>query len=298
MFARVGRLLIAGALTACVGAAPRLAFAQGHGHAYGHGKQGGVTAGSGSATPLPASGAGVRNFGVWLDDASVAAPGGGWMSVSFGYYKTDLFREFDMPVADAGVGLNKRAQFGFSVPVYNLNVAGAPAARGLGDLYLHSKIQLRDAASGFGYAVVPIVEIASDVQAAGQHRVHWALPVSMEVQRTDWRVYGATGYFSRGSLFASGALERAVSSQLSLTGTLSTSYSTKADVVPEPGLSRVRTDVSGGASYAVRPTWIVFGSLGRTISAHDANSTNLSLSAGLSLNLAAPAELRTSRKKR
>lgn len=298
MFVRIARLLIAGAIAACVGASPRLAFAQGHGHAYGHGKPGGVTAGSGSATPLPASGAGVRNFGVWLDDASVAAPGGGWMSVSFGYYRTDVFRELDIPVADAGVGLTKRAQFGFSVPVYNLNVAGAAPARGLGDLYLHSKIQLRDGSSGFGYALVPIVEVASGVQAEGQHRVNWALPVSMELQRSEWRVYGATGYFSRGSLFASGAVERALSSQLSVTGTLSTSYSTKADVVPVPGLSRVRTDVSGGASYAVRPTWIVFGSLGRTISAHDSNSTNLSLSGGLSLNLAAPAELRTSRKKR
>lgn len=298
MFGRLERVLIAGAIAACVGAAPRLAFAQGHGHAYGHGKQGGVTAGSGSATPLPASGTGIRNFGVWLDDASVAAPGGGWMSVSFGYYRTDVFREFDMPVADAGVGLTKRAQFGFSVPVYNLNVAGAAPTRGLGDLYLHSKLQLRDASSGFGYALVPVIEVASGVQVEGQHRVHWALPVSMELQRTQWRVYGATGYFSRGSLFASGALERALSSQLSITGTLSTSYSTKADVVPTPGLSRVRTDVSGGASYSVRPTWIIFGSLGRTISAHDENSTNLSLSGGISLNLAAPAEVRTARKKR
>jgi hypothetical protein len=298
MFGRSERALIAGAIAVCLAVAPRLAFAQGHGHAYGHGKPGGVTAGSGSATPLPASGAGVRNFGVWLDDASIAAPGGGWMSLSFGYYKTDMFRELDMPVADAGVGLNKRAQFGFSVPVYNLNVAGVPPARGLGDLYLHTKIQLRDASSGFGYAVVPILEVASGVQAVGQHRVHWALPVSMEMQRQEWRVYGATGYFSRGSLFASGALERALSSQLSMTGTLSTSYSTKADIVPMPGSSRVRTDVSGGASYAVRPTWIVFGSLGRTISAHDENSTRLSVSGGMTLNLAAPAELRTSRKKR
>ena len=128
--------------------------------------------------------------------------------------------------------------------------------------------------------------------------MNWALPVSMEVQRQDWRVYGATGYFSRGSLFASGALERAVSSQLSITGTISTSFSTKADVVPTPGLGRVRTDVSGGASYAGRPTWIVFGSVGRTLSAHDENSTNLSVAGGLTLNLAAPAELRTSRKKR
>ncbi|PYR93093.1 MAG: hypothetical protein DMF84_10855 [Acidobacteria bacterium] len=298
MLVRIGRLLITGAIAACVTLSPRFAYAQGHGHAYGHGKQGGVTAGSGSATPLPASGAGARNFGVWLDDASVAAPGGGWMSVSFGYYRTDLFREFDVPVADAGVGLNKRAQFGFTVPVYNLNMAGAAPARGLGDLYLHSKIQLRDASHGFGYALVPIVEVASGVQAEGQRRVNWALPISMEVQRNEWRVYGATGYFSRGSLFASGALERAISSQLSITGTLSTSYSTKADVVPVPGLSRVRTDVSGGASYAVRPTWIVFGSLGRTISAHDENTTILSLSGGVTLNLAAPADVRTSQKKR
>jgi hypothetical protein len=295
---RFRRLLIAAAVAGWVVNSPPLAFAQGHGHAYGHAKQGGVTAGSGSATPLPASGTGVRNFGVWLDDASIAAPGGGWMSVSFGYYKTDVFREVDMPVADAGVGLNKRTQFGFSVPVYSLSVTGAPPAHGLGDLYLHSKIQMRDASRGFGYALVPIVEIASGVQAAGQHRVSWALPVSMEVQRSEWRIYGATGYFSRGSLFASGALERAVSPQLSITGTLSTSYSTKADVVPVPGLSRVRSDVSGGASYAVRPTWIVFGSLGRTISAHDQNSTNLSFACGVSLNLAAPADLRTSREKR
>src|SRR3954468_11380761 len=116
MYGTVERLLIAAAIAACFGVAPGPAFAQGHGHAYGHGKPGGVTAGSGSATPLPGSGAGVRNFGVWLDDASVAAPGGGWMSVSFGYYKTDLFSEVDMPVADAGVGLNTRAQFRFSVP--------------------------------------------------------------------------------------------------------------------------------------------------------------------------------------
>ncbi len=295
---KMGRLLIAGTVAAYIAGSPLVAFVQGHGHAYGHAKQGGVTAGSGSATPLPASGTGVRNFGVWLDDASVAVPGGGWMSVSFGYYKTDLFREFDMPVADAGVGLNKRAQFGFSVPVYNLSVDGQPTARGLGDLYLHSKIQLRDPVSGFGYALVPVVEVASGVQAEGQHRVHWALPVSMELLRREWRMYGATGYFSRGSLFASGALERALSPQLSISGTLSTSYSTKADPVPGPGVSRVRTDVSGGVSYAVRPTWIVFGGLGRTISSHDENSTNISLSGGISLNLAAPADLRTSTKKR
>jgi len=290
------------AVAIAVAVAPSMAYAQGngHGHANGHAKQGGVTAGSGSsATPLPASGAATRNFGVWLDDASVAAPGGGWMSVSFGYFKTDVFHEFDAPVADAGVGLNKRAHFGFSIPFYNLSVPGAASSHGLGDLFLHSKIQMRDPSTGFGYAFVPVVEVASGAQTDGQQRVHWALPVSMEMQRRDWRVYGATGYFSRGSLFASGALERTLSERLSVTGTLSSSYSTKADPVAfAAGLGRVRTDVSGGASYAIRPTWIAFGSIGRTISSHDANSTNVSISGGLSLNLAAPADLRATSKHR
>lgn len=242
-------------------------------------------------TPLPASGSGIRNFGVWLDDASVAAPGGGWMSASFGYYRTDLLRELDVPVADAGVGVSRRVQFGFSVPVYNVAAPGGAASRGLGDLYLHSKVQLRDPSSapnGVGYAVLPIVEVLSNEQPPGQHRVNWALPFSAELQREGWRIYGSTGYFSRGSLFASGAIERTISDRLWVTGTVSDSYSTKADAEPVPGLSRARADISGGASYAATPSVIVFGSLGRSISAHDQNSATLSLSAGVSVSLAAP----------
>lgn len=283
-------VIVSASICACLCACASPALAQGN-SAFGHSHQGGQTAGSGSSSPLPASGAGVRNFGVWLDDASVAAPGGGWMSLSLGYFKTDLMREVDLPVADAGVGLTRRAQFGFSVPVYNVGPPGGQMSHGLGDVYLHSKIQLRDAAestNGVGFAVLPIVEMTSTVQPVGESRVHWALPVSVELQREGWRAYGSTGYFSRGSLFAAGAIERSVNERLSVTGTISESHSTHADVVPVPGLSRTRADVSGGASYSVTPTWIVFGSIGRTISAHDVNSASLALSIGASLNLAAP----------
>ena len=276
----------------CAGAPE--ALAQGN-SAFGHSHQGGQTAGSGSTSPLPASGTGVRNFGVWLDDASVAAPGGGWMSMSFGYFRTDLLHEVDLPVADAGVGVTRRVQFGFSIPVYNVAPPGGVMSHGLGDLYLHSKIQLRDAAeakNGVGFAVVPIVEMMSTVQPAGESRLHWALPVSVELQRAGWRAYGSTGYFSRGSLFLAGAVEKFVNERLSVTGTISESHSTQADVVPVPGLSRTRADVSGGATYSLTPTWIAFGSIGRTISSHDVNSTNLALSFGASLNLAAPPEKR------
>ena len=292
------------AIVALVCCGPSRAAAQGNSQGKGHAHQGGVTAGSGgSASPLPATGGGIRNFGVWLDDASVAEPGGGWVSLSFGYYKTDLFREIDAPIADAGVGLNRRVQMGFSMPVYNVTpLGGGTRVHGIGDVYLHSKIQLRDPVTeknGVGYALLPIVEILSE-PVAGQRKVNWALPVSLEVRRQGWRGYGSAGYFSRGSLFASVALERAISTRLSLTGTLSNAYSTKADPTAEAlGFARSRADVSGGASYVLGPAWILFGSVGRTISAHDQQSSSLSLGGGVSLNLAAPpaARPRTQTKK-
>jgi hypothetical protein len=256
---------------------------------------GGITAGAGgSPTPLPASGEGTRSFGVWLDDASIAAPGGGWATLSFGYFRSDLFHEVDLPIADAGLGVTPRTQVGFSVPVFNVTPVGGAPVHGVGDVYLHSKIQLRDpetSRDGIGYALMPIVEVTRNV-VPGQSKVNWAVPVSVEARRDGWRTYGSGGYFSRGSVFGAVAVERSITQKLSLTGTFSDSYITKVNPAVPQNLGRNRADVSGGASYQAGPSWIVFGSLGRTISAHDADSTNLSLVAGVSLNLAAPPQTR------
>jgi hypothetical protein len=243
------------------------------------------------AQSLPASGDGIRNFGVWLDDASVAAPGGGWVSTSLGFYSSDLLREVDLPVADAGVALSRRMQFGFTVPLYNVTTPDGQTAHGIGDLYLYSKVQLRDPAAAknhVGYALSPLVEVMNGGAPDASRSVHWALPASVEVQRNGWRAYGSGGYFSRGSLFASGAIERSLSARLWVTGTISESYSTRGDSTPIPGLARSRADISGGAGYSLRPTFALFGSVGRTISMHDGNSANLALSVGCSVTLAAP----------
>src|SRR5688500_15873431 len=129
------------------------AAAQGRGNAFGHAK--GSTS-AGAAAPASSSGSpaadaagsapdtGVRNFGAWLDDASVLAPGGGFTSFSVGYWRLSSFSEVDAPSFDVAFGLTKRVQAGASVPVYHASVPGAPAVRGIGDLYLSSKIQLRE----------------------------------------------------------------------------------------------------------------------------------------------------------
>ena len=154
-------------------------------------------------------------------------------------------------------------------------------------MYLNAKIQLRDPSKGgVGFSVTPAVEILSAAPVTGD-RMSFALPVSMEVQRTGWRMYASTGYFSRGALFASGAIEKALSDRVWVTGAITHAYSMDPDPLSVAlGLSQTHTDVSGGAAFVIRDGIAAFGSVGRTISKKDANSAELVLSGGVSLNFA------------
>jgi hypothetical protein len=270
------------------------AAAQGRGNAFGHAK-GSASAGaaaassSGSTAAADAAGApetGVRNFGAWLDDASVLAPGGGFTSFSVGYWRLASFSEIDAPSFDVTYGLTKRVQAGASVPVYHASAPGTPAVRGIGDLYLSSKIQLREAAAGtVGFAVIPLLQVLSAEPFPGSGRVSWAVPISVEYQGSGWRTYGSTGYYSRGSLFASGAFEVPVASRTWVTGTLSQSHSVRNDAAADAlGLSSNRTDISGGATWAASDAVALFGAIGRTLGRDDGTATKLFLSGGLSIS--------------
>ena len=286
------------AFCACILLSPALAAtaaAQGNGNAYGHSKNPRPPAASTAAAAagpsaagsdeIQIAGTGVRNFGSWLDDASLMAPGQGFMSIGFGLWKLPGYQELDFPTIDTAVGLHRRVQLGVSAPFYHANEPGGPTARGMGNLYISSKILLRDPSSHtLGFSVTPTMEVLSSAPA-DSGRVSWALPVNFEAQRTGFRVYGSTGYFSRGALFASGAVEAALPDRSWVTGTISHSHSIHPDPLSAAlGLAQTRTDVSGGAAVSIAPNMAVFGSIGRTISKQDANSANLMLTAGLALN--------------
>jgi hypothetical protein len=266
--------------------------AQGHGHAYGHYKpKGGSGAPSAAGAPdLQVSGTGVRTFGSWLDDASMMPEGEGSLSLAFAYWRTPAYREFDVPVMDAGIGMTRRVQFNFSVPYYHANEPGGPIARGVGDLYLSAKIQLREPSSRgrhLGFSVTPLLEVLSYAPADGS-RLSWALPGSIELQHRRWRVFGSAGYFSRGALFASGAMQVTVSERSAITGSISRSYSIgRDDLSVALGLAQSRTDISGSLSVGVTPSMSVFGAVGRTISRQDPNSATLSLSSGVAFSFEA-----------
>jgi hypothetical protein len=286
---RISRTISTIALVAVAVAASHPVFAQGNGHAYGQSKsRAGSAAGQASAAGAPqlqVSGTGTRSFGSWLDDASIIPRGHGTMSVAFSYWRTPAYREFDLPVMDGGVGLAPRVQFNFSVPYYHASDPNGTVVRGLGDLYLSTKVQLKDPSAGgrkVGFAVTPLVEILSYPPLPDASRVSWAIPGSIEVQGNRWRTYGSAGYFSRGALFASGALEVAMGSRAWVTGSISRSHSIKRDDLSFAlGLQQSRTDLGGALAVGITPTVSTFAAFGRTISRQDANSATFSLTSGI-----------------
>lgn len=287
-----GGVVCAAALVLLAAARPVAAQGQGHGNAFGHGNNGshggGTTTGPSAAgsTDVQITGSGVRTFATWLDDATTMKKGRGYLNAGFGWWKTPTYHELDVPTFDAGVALDSRVQFGASLPYFRASEPGGPVARGFGAACLSAKIQLRNPASHpVGFAVTPALEILNSAAASGEGRVSWVLPASVELQRRGWRAYGSAGYFSRGSLFAAGAVELPLSDSAWVTGSISRSYS----IHPEPvsvalGLAQTRTDVTGGATVTIRPNLGVFGSLGRTISKRDANAASLTLTLGVSRN--------------
>lgn len=284
-------------VTAAVLALPALAAAQGN-SAFGHSHNGArVTAPSSTTSSSPSSpGAGtsegpsygvdVRNFGTWLDDASVMGAGSGFVTLGFAYWRGPEFREFDLPMVESGVAIHQRLQVGMSFPYYHAGPPGGPVARGVGNVYMTTKVQLRDPSSHpVGLAVTPMLEVLDAAPLTGGNRVNWALPANVEFRREGWRAFGSGGYFSRGALFASGAVEAALSERAWVMASLSQTYSTKADALTEAlALPRGQTDVTGGLTVALNPMVAVYGTVGHTISNREMNAGTLNLAGGVSFN--------------
>jgi hypothetical protein len=238
---------------------------------------------SDSAVSTPTAVTTFRQCGSWLDDASAPTPGEGRTGIGIGYWRVAGGSQIDVPMLDVGYGFTSRLQASASVPFYRASFTGA-TDRGLDDVYLSAKFTAIDPAareSQFGLAISPVMEILSSGGADG--RVHFALPVSMELRRQPFRVYGSAGYFSRGSFFSGGALEWATSSGMMLTGALTQSYSMKEDSVLDAlGLGKQRVDVTAGVAYPVMSVAAAYVAVGRSLTSIDEGGTSLSLAGGVS----------------
>ena len=259
---------------------------KGNGRAKVKGGSGPVT--SGSAAPASSgSGIAIRQFGAWLDDASLLAPGDAWTSITFGHYRSFAGSQTDFPVVDAGFGITRRTQFGLTVQYYHARFNDGTSGGGFGDVFLSGKVLLvepRDRSIGVAFS--PVVEFSQD-PLPGQSSVGWGAPIDIEAKLPGFRVFGSTGYFSRGAIFAAGALEVPVGDRLVATGGLtmmrSTNESPAADAI---GLSKGRSDVTGSAAYFLSPSVALFASTGRTIGSGDGTGTNFMLTGGVSFSYA------------
>jgi hypothetical protein len=267
-------------------------------HAQGKGGSKGKKAGSGPVTSgsagalssgaAAAGGVAIRQFGAWLDDASVLTPGDAWTAITFGRYGSLAGSQTDFPVIDAGFGISKRTQFGLTVPYYRARFHDGTSVGGLGDVFLSGKVLLLEANDdrGFGLAISPVVEFSQD-PAPGRGTFGWGAPLSIEGRVADLRVFGTTGYFSRGAVFAAGAFEVPVGDRFVTTGGLtmmrSTNDSLAADAI---SLSKSRADITASAAYFVSPSIAVFVGTGSTLGNADGTGTTSMLTGGVSISFA------------
>jgi hypothetical protein len=291
------RAAVASIFIASTAVAPAAAQGNGKGNAGGKGKPkaGSGPATSGSAAPtydatgtLIDGGLGMRQFGAWLDDASVLTPGNAWTSFSFGHYRSPGSSQTDFPVVDAGLGISSRTQFGITVPYYRVHFADGTNIGGLGDVFLSGKFVLIEPVDRrpYGVALSPVVEIAQD-PIPGRGALTWGIPLSAEFRGDGYRVFGSSGYFSRGALFGSAAVEMPVTERLVATGALTLMRSVKADVLAdEMGLAKGRTDLTASAAYFVSDSIAVFAGTGRTLGNSDGTATTFMLSTGVSVTFA------------
>jgi len=217
----------------------------------------------------------------WLDDASVMAPGSVWLGASMVRWQGSGLSETIVPVIDVAMGLTPKVQVGASVP----RVAG-----GLGTTFFSAKIAvLDDEARALKVAVGPTLEILAGATTAGQGRAQWGLPVSAQFDRGSSRIYGSSGYFSPGIWYAGAGIGRPVGDRLGISMSFSHAWATAPASPGVPGVAAPRrNEISGGASYDLKPNVAVFGSIGRSLGLAAEDGAGTTLGFGFSLS-AAPA---------
>lgn len=242
---------------------------------------------SASTSPDVVAVSSFRQFGSWLDDASTSYQGESYASIGIGYWRLAESSQVNAPMLGMGWGVSDRMQVSASVPFYH-NSYGGVTSSGLDDVYLGAKYTLIDPTltlSEFGLAVNPVVEVLSAGNPDG--RVHFALPVNVELRRQPFRVYGSGGYFTRGSVFAGGALEW-TGSRMILTGSLTQSYSIKSDATLDSmGVGRRNVNVSGAVALPVTDRMATYVNVGRTLTPIEEGGTKLAVSGGVSIRFSA-----------
>ena len=224
-----------------------------------------------------------RQFGAWLDDASAPVRGEGQTTIAVGHWRTAAMNQTDAPMLAGSLGVSDRLQVSGSLPFYRTSLSGSTFS-GVDSIYLGAKYNLIDptlSLSEIGLSIGSVVEVLSAGTPGG--RVHFVVPVSFELRRAPYRWYASAGYFSRGAVFCGGAMEWTTPHRVTLTGSLTQSYSKQANASLDAlGVGRQRFDVSAGAAYPLGTQAAAYANIGRSLSSVAEGGSRLALSGGIS----------------
>ena len=234
---------------------------------------------SSAATSAPAAAANaVVYYGSWLDDASIVSPGDVWIALATGYWRGDSNRQLDVPVVSAAVGMTSRFQAGGSASFYHFRDPDGLTESGAGTFSAYGKFQLLDpmrAENAIGIAITPLIELSP----GSSERFGWALPVNIETQRGNLRVYGSAGYFSRGSVFGTIGADIPVGSRFALSANIGQSYASAGSH---------QTSFGAGFSVGLTPKSGAYVGIGQTFMPAAIGPSGVSLAGGISFLLPQP----------
>jgi hypothetical protein len=206
------------------------------------------------------------------------------------YWRGANADQVDAPILGVTYGLTSRAQLSATVPFYRATYEGVSGG-GLDTIYISGKVAVVDPDAGngrFGLAIGAGAEILS-AGSTDTSRAHWVVPLSLELRSAAFRIYGSTGYFSRGAFFAAGAFEWTVPTGTSVTASLAHSASvhgvTAATIARVPRTSL--RDASIFLSHPVSSTVSVFVGGSRTFSRTWIDGAS-SVSGGFSFRFVSP----------
>ena len=223
----------------------------------------------------------------FFEDADVTMPGVLSVSHDFSYGSVTAGHDLAFPGTYVSLGLNSR-----------LDISGGTSyvrsqfedfrVNGIGDTYVGMKVVLLpEEDHWFGLAVKPTLEVLGTPSVANNPlapgRPNFLLPVMAQKSFEQFRIYGTTGYLTRGIVFGALAFElnrwtRVTPTVVLLHGRLTRNQ----DIISEWGFNRSRSDILAGAAVSIAPQVSIYGNVSHSFGRTDLNSIRYQISGGVS----------------
>ncbi len=268
--------------------------AQGQGQGQGSGSNAGkppvaaIPAATVATVDTPVTGQRMTVPAILLDDYDPVARGMVSMTFAGGYYRVVGGHDVSLPAMDVHIGLTSRLDIGVSTSLARTKFEDFQTTA-LGDAYIDAKIVLlKEGKRRPGLAFEPMLEILGRPSLANNplapNKVNAAFGGIIGKSLGDnFRVYNHTGYFTRGIVFSSAALE--ITRFNHVVPTLFCGYgrlTENREMIASLQLNSSRPDVGASLGFRLSKNWTGYVSTSRSLGRRDPNSIDFAISGGLS----------------